>query len=113
MRNDRGTAMLELLVLGFAVVALFLPALLAVTRLAGARGTADTVAVDAAEWYARHGRLPPMLSEEVDLSIAEAAGDVQVRATVEVAVIDVGGVSITFPVTSVADVPISPYRSGR
>jgi len=113
MSDERGTAMFELLVLGFAILGVFLPAVLALSGMAGAKGMADTIAVDAATWYARHGQLPTIEEEDVVVTVTERPEGIQVRVTVDAFVVGIGGTRLTVPVTSAADVPISPYRSGR
>jgi hypothetical protein len=105
--------MIELVTMGFAIVALFVPSLLLVTTLGGAKGEVETAAVDAAAWYARHGELPPITPDHVSVTVTITPEGVTVHASMEVAVVSIGGVEVTLPIANTAHAEVSPYRSDR
>ena len=113
MRSERGIALLEMVVLGFAVVALVIPLFLSVAALTDARARVDATATDAALWVARHGTMPPDRWDDVDITLEQSGDVVTVRATsaVQVLGVDFTAVSATVGVSRAAWV--SPYRSGR
>lgn len=113
MRNERGTALLEMVVLGFAIVALALPLFLAVGVLSEARARADAAASDAARWVARHGGLPPEDWVDVEVTIVQTADVVTVRASTAVQMLGVEFTTVTASVEVSRSAWVSPYRSGR
>ena len=113
MRNEHGTALLEMIVLGFAVVGMALPLFLSVAALADARTRADVAATDAALWVARHGSLPDEQVDGVDLIVEESDDVVSVRATTTVEVLGFEFTSVSASVGVDRRAWVSPYRSGR
>lgn len=113
MSRERGTALIEILVIGFAVVMVVIPALLGVARLNEARLVAQTTASDTASWIARHGRVPSTERPDVAIRVVEADEIVVVHSSIDVQVISVGGVGVTLSVDARASAPVSPYRSDR
>lgn len=112
MRGERGTSLLEIVILGFAVVALVLPIVLAVGRLSEASTIAGDEARGVATWVARHGTSPAN-DHQSDISIDVSGGVVHVSASIEVELVSVGGAGVATTVTSNFSMPISPYRSDR
>lgn len=112
MRGDSGTALLELIVIGFAVTAIALSTLVAVLRLSEAQGRAHAIASEAALWHARHGTDPPGL-EAGAVGIERSDGIVTVTARESVHLIDVAGIRVGFTVTEQASAMVSLYRSDR
>lgn len=113
MSGDRGTASIEMAVIGFAVLALTIPILSTVASIAEAHGEVASVAADAASWYARHGE--PLASEDLGVDIVYEVDDelVVASATRSVSVIAAGGVRVALSASHTARARISPYRSGR
>lgn len=109
-RRESGIALLEILVLGFAVLLMVIPILSTAARLTEANGDVHAAARDSALWVTRHGS-PPPYAEGVDVHVIKSAGVVEVVATREVEVIGVGGTSLTWTVQSTVEVPISAFRS--
>ena len=110
MMRERGTALVEILVVGFAVVLIVLPVLSTIARLTEANATVHAAARDGAVWVARHGDEPPGV-EGIMLSIVEADGEVEVVASLEVTLVGVGGTAIGRTVRSRVAVPVGAYRS--
>lgn len=113
MRGQRGTALIEIILLGFAIVALAIPTILSVSALAAAKGEAQTAAIDAAAWYARHGSLPDRSNDEIDLTLTTTDNDIVVHAVVEVTILGIGGARVVMSLGGTAKAPVSPYRSDR
>ena len=112
MRREDGIALLEMLILGSAVVLMALPILIAAARLADTTNDVHATAVDAASWVARHGVLPTTQDDGVDLAIAIEGGEVHVVAEADVTLFGVASADVSVHVTRSAVVPVSPYRSG-
>ncbi len=110
MRWQRGTALIEIIVVGFAVLLLVLPVISTVAELAEARATVHSAARDGAVWVARHGGEPPPV-DGIALSFTESRTAVEVVARREVTLIGVGGATVTRTVMSRVEVPVSSYRS--
>lgn len=110
MSRQRGTALLEILVVGFAVVLMVLPAISTVATLAEANAVVHAAARDGAVWVARHGGEPPQV-DGVAISIVENEHAIEVVATREVSLIGVGGATIARTVSSRVRVPVSDFRS--
>lgn len=110
MTGQRGTALLEIVIIGFAVVVLVLPVISTVARLSEANAVVHAAARDGAAWVARHGGSPPQ-AEGVELTIVEDRESVEVTATQNVTLIGVGGASMTRVVRSSVEVAVSAYRS--
>ena len=112
MNNERGTALFEVIVVGFAVVLMVLPVISAVARLADATTTVHAAARDGAVWVARHGGEPPLV-DGIDVSIVENGDEVEAVAAKEVSLIGVAGATVARTIRSRVTVPISEYRSTR
>ncbi len=110
MNEQRGTALLEIIVVGFAVVMMVLPVVSTVARLTEANATVHATARDTAVWVARHGADPPAV-EGVGISVFTSGRSVEVVATQEVVLVGVGGATISRTVRSRVIVPVSQYRS--
>jgi hypothetical protein len=107
---ERGTSMIETIVVGFTVVLATLPILLTVVRMSEASDVANSEARAIATWVARHGVVPD--SDRVgDVSVSIENGSVAVESTVRVQLIGVGGSSVGTSVSASFVMPISPYRS--
>ncbi|MGI9585084.1 MAG: hypothetical protein ACR2N7_05785 [Acidimicrobiia bacterium] len=111
MKDERGTALIEMVVIGSATLLMVLPILVGVARLADEATDVHTAAVDAAAWVARHGVLPAESDGNVRLSVAVEGADVRVVAESDVALFGVGGATVSVHVTRGVVVPISRYRS--
>lgn len=109
---ERGTALIEVAVVGFAVVALVVPVLLAVLSLAEADVRATTAATDVATWVARHGAMPPE-DETIELSVTMLDDRVVVRARVPVQILGVEFTTVETTVEQRVEASVSPYRSDR
>lgn len=112
MNNERGTALFEVIVVGFAVVLMVLPVISTVAKLTEATTTVHAAARDGAVWVARHGGEPPLV-DGVVVSIVESGGEVEIVAAKEVTLVGVAGATIARTVRSSVTVPISEYRSTR
>lgn len=113
MRNDRGTALIEMLVLGFAVVLVVLPVLVTVARVIDANAVVSSEARDSASWLARHGVEKPGAASGVSVESSVTGGVAHATATANVTLVGVGGVHIDRTVVASYDAPLSPYRSDR
>ncbi|MEN8238195.1 MAG: hypothetical protein ABFR53_03220 [Actinomycetota bacterium] len=113
MRAERGTALLEMIVLGFAVILVVLPVLTTIARVIDANAAVTTAARDSASWVARHGTQWQGGSEGVSVETAVDAGVASATARARVTLIGVGGIEIGREVVATFDVPVSPYRSDR
>jgi hypothetical protein len=111
MRDERGTALIEMLVLGSAVLLMVLPILVAAAHLADAANDVHATAVDAASWVARHGVLPVESDGSIALSVELDGAEVQVVAESDVTLFGVAGADVSVHVTRSVVVPVSPYRS--
>jgi hypothetical protein len=109
--SEIGTALIEMVVVGFVSVALLIPVITASVRLADAHGLVSTAAHDGATWYARHGEQPPAASADVEATYVLDDHRVEVMATTTVEVMSVFGAQITVRVTDRAVAPVSPFRS--
>jgi len=113
MRDERGTVLLEMIVLGFAVVLVVLPVLATVARVIDANAAVATAARDSASWVARHGTEWEGGSDRVSVSTSVDGGVATATATATVTLIGVGGFEIDRKVVATFKVPVSPYRSDR
>jgi hypothetical protein len=112
VRRERGSSLFEIVVLGFAVLAMVIPVILTAARLSEASAVAGDEARGIATWVARHGS-PPDAEHRSDITIDVDDGVVHVSATIAVELISVAGADVETTVTSRFSMPISPYRSGR
>jgi hypothetical protein len=110
MKHQRGSAMLEMVVLGFAVVLMVLPVILTVARLTEANASVSGAARDGAMWVARHGGEPPEV-EGVHVVVTDRGDAVEVSAAREVSLVGVGGAKLSTTVRSRVVVSVSRYRS--
>jgi len=108
--KQRGTALLEVIVVGFAVVLMVLPVIGTVAKLSEATATVHAAARDGAVWVARHGGEPPPV-DGIVVTVAEHNGDVVVVASREVDLIGIGGTTVGRTVHSTVEVSVSDYRS--
>ncbi len=102
--------MLEMIVIGFAVVLMAIPVIGTVARMTEAHADVHSAARDGAVWVARHGGEPPQV-DGIIVSVAETWDEVQVVATREVDLIGVLGATVARTVRSTVTVPVSAYRS--
>lgn len=108
--SEEGTSLIETIVVGFTVLLVTLPVLLAVVRMSEASDVANSEARAIATWIARHGVIPD--SDQVgDVRVSIQNGSVEVESTVHVELIAVGGSSVGTSVSATFVMPISPYRS--
>ena len=117
--TDRGSALIETLVLGFVAVMLVLQAAIAAARIQTAGEEATEVAQIAATWAARHGSHDGAEQLALDLlpdaTVEVKGGPDRIRVTVvtEVALVGPSGSPLAREVVGRASVRISPYRSGN
>lgn len=104
--------MLEIIVMGFAVVMFVLPVVSTVARLTEATASVHSAARDGAVWMSRHGEIGPQ-QDGVTISVVRRATSVEVTATRSVFLVGVGTKRVSTTVTSTVLVPISEYRSSR
>jgi hypothetical protein len=112
VRSERGTSLIEILILGFAIVAMVLPTVLTAARLSEASAIAGEDARGVAVWVARHGRMPDT-DHRSDIEVEVVDGVVHVTASIAVDLVSLGGADVGTTITSRFAMPISPYRSGR
>lgn len=108
--TQKGTALLEVIVVGFAVILMVLPVIGTVARLSEATATVHAAARDGAVWVARHGGEPPHV-DGVVVTVAEHDGEIVVAAFQEVSLIGIGGTTVARTVQSTVEVRVSKYRS--
>jgi Tfp pilus assembly protein PilV len=113
MKTERGTALLEVVILGFAVLALALPTFATIASLSDAHARVNVAATDAATWLARHGTMPPDTDAEVEVTASVFDGVVTVRAVASVSMLGVEFTTVSAQVTGSRIAGVSPYRSGR
>lgn len=109
--SEGGTALIEMVVVGFAAVVLLVPTITAVVRLADAHGLVSGVAHDGAAWYARHGEHLGIQQAGVDAIYVVGDGSVEVTATTSVELVSLLGARVTVRVSDRATAAISPFRS--
>jgi hypothetical protein len=110
--DDRGTSLIEMVVLGFAILSIVLPTVLMTARMSEASSVALEEARGVATWVARHGT-PPDQEHRADITIDVIDGVVHVSASIGVELVSIGGADLGTTVTSRFAMPISPYRSDR
>lgn len=113
MRGDRGTALIEMIVLGFATLLVVLPTLTTVARIVDANAVVTAQARDAASWVARHGYQRADQQDGIRVETAIQDGIVRATARATVTLVAIGGAKVERDVVASFDVPISPYRSDR
>ncbi|VAW06529.1 hypothetical protein MNBD_ACTINO01-831 [hydrothermal vent metagenome] len=113
MKSERATAMIEVIVLGFATVLLVLPTLVAVARLVDASAMAGSQARDAAMWMARHGTELVSQDQRIDIDTTVEGSIVRSTAHARVTLLSVGGAKVERFIEVSYEVPISRYRSRR
>ena len=113
MSDERGTALIEMLVLGFAVVLIVLPVLVTVARIIDANAVVSSAARDSATWLARHGTIRPVTGEGVAVETSATSDIAHATARATVTLVAVGGMKIERQVVASYDAPVSPYRSDR
>jgi hypothetical protein len=112
-RDERGTVLLEMIVLGFAVILVVLPVLMTIARVIDANAAVTTAARDSASWVARHGAQWEGGSDRVSVETSVDGGVASATARATVTLIGVGGIKIDRDVVATFEVPVSPYRSNR
>jgi len=110
--NERGTALIEMLVLSFALALVVIPSFAAVARIVDARVAVDDVAHDVAVWEARHGARYPG-ADGIEVQVRRTRDAVAVIAAKRVDIIGIGSTGLGITVRSAVEVPVSPYRSDR
>ena len=113
MRDEHGTVLLEMLVLGFAVILVVLPVLSTVARVIDANAAVTTAARDSASWVARHGTQWQGGSDRVSVEVSVDGGIANATARATVTLIGVGGIEVERDVTATFEIPVSPYRSDQ
>ncbi len=113
MRGERGTALIEMLVLGFAVVLIVLPVLSTVARVIDANAAVSNAARDSAAWVARHGTAWSGAADGIVVETTVSDGVATSTARATVTLVGVGGLGVERDVVATFAAPISPYRSGR
>jgi hypothetical protein len=111
-KSERGTVLLETIVVGFTIALLTLPILLTIARLSEASGVVSAEARSTAEWVARHGTLPD--TEQVGSVTVESDGvTVTATSTLTVDLVSINGSALARDVSASFTIPVSPYRSDR
>jgi hypothetical protein len=116
MSDQRGTALIGTLAIGFAVVMLVGQSLLTIGRLSSAATTAEETARYAATWAARHGdaadaaRIAAQMAPGARIEVNDDDG-ITVVVAIEVSLVGPEGSPVTHTVVGRADVPISEFRS--
>ncbi|HSJ70024.1 MAG TPA: hypothetical protein VLA29_00065 [Acidimicrobiia bacterium] len=113
MRDSAGTALIEVIVIGFVAMAVMVPTLLTVGALADAKGDMSVAATQAASWYARHGQELDLPDGETIVTYVLDGDAVVATASTDVTVVDVLGRTVAVTITEQARWAISPYRSSR
>lgn len=113
MRDEGGIALIEMIVMGFAVMLVVLPVLTTVARVIDANAAVTTVARDSASWVARHGTQWQGGHDRVSVQTSVDGGVATATATATVTLIGVGGLEVNREVVATFEVPLSPYRSDR
>ncbi len=113
MTSERGTVVIEMIVLGFATLLVVLPTLMTVARIVDANAVVAAEARDAASWVARHGSERGVQREGVRVEVSVGAGVVQATARATVTLVAIGGAKVDREVVATFEAPISPYRSNR
>jgi len=112
-REEHGTVLLEMIVLGFAVILVVLPVLTTIARVIDANAAVTTAARDSASWVARHGTQWQEGSDRVSVETSVADGVARATARATVTLVGVGGIKIDRDVVATFEVPVSPYRSNQ
>ena len=113
MRDERGSALLETIVLGFGVILIVLPVLTTVARLIDANAAVTSAARDSASWVARHGTQWAGDTDRVSVDTSVEGGVATSTARATVTLVGVGGIDIDRQVVATFEVPVSPYRSDQ
>ena len=117
MSNDRGTALIGTLVIGFAVLLLVGQSLVTIGRLSAAATEAEETARYAATWAARHGDasdaewIAHTLSPNATVEAFATSAGIAVVVEIEVSLAGPEGAQLIRTVTGRADVPIGEFRS--
>jgi hypothetical protein len=116
--TDRGSALLEVLVVGFAVVALVGHALIAIGRVESAGNAVAETAQEAALHAARHGdaaaahEVAAALLPAASITVDESTTTISVEVTLVISLLGPEGFPIQRTVRGRAEAVRSPYRSG-
>ncbi|MEA2057315.1 MAG: hypothetical protein U9O63_01215 [Actinomycetota bacterium] len=117
MSRERGSSLIETLVIGFAVVLVVGQALVTLGRLDSAATRADEAAQTAAAWAARHGdtddalRLARDAAPGAEVSAVRHGDEIAVVVTISVPLVGPTGTPLTRTVHGRAVARVSPYRS--
>ncbi|KAA3635927.1 MAG: hypothetical protein DWP92_10295 [Armatimonadetes bacterium] len=112
LAHERGTTLIETLVLSFAVLAVTMPLLLIAVRFTEATDIATDEARAVALWFARHGEMPEG-DRRSEIDVVVDGETVRVSSLLDVDLIGIGGSKIRTTVSAQFEMPISPYRSSR
>jgi hypothetical protein len=116
--RERGSALLETLVIGSLALLFIGLALVAVGRIAAAGGRAEEAAHTAAVIAADRGeagvadQVAGAIVPGADVTVTDDGHSVTVEVIIEVSLVGPASGPVTVPVRGVATVPRSPYRSG-
>lgn len=116
--TERGSALLEVLVIGFAVVVMVGQALIAIGRIESAGNAVAETAQKAALQAARHGdattahEVATALLPGAEVSVKEGPTTISVEVTLEVSLLGPEGFPVRRTVRASAEAERSPYRSG-
>lgn len=117
--SQRGTALLEAVVVGFAILIVVSQALVTLGRLESAGLAAEEAARHAATWATRHGDLEA--AEEIatgflpdaKITVSRDGDGIVVEVALDVPLLGPDGSPLTHTVHGRAAAAISPYRSQR
>jgi hypothetical protein len=119
MTGQRGSALLEAVVVGFAILIVVSQALVTLGRLESAGLAADEAARHAATWATRHGdlesaeRIATGFLPDARVAVDRHGDDVVVQVALDVPLLGPDGSPVTRTVYGRATATISPYRSRR
>lgn len=117
--SQRGSALLEAVVVGFAVLIVVSQALVTLGRLESAGLAADEAARHAATWANRHGdleaaeRIAAGFLPDARVTVSRDDDGLVVDVALDVPLLGPDGSPLTRTVHGRATVTISPYRSQR
>jgi len=117
VRNERGTALIGTLAIGFVFVLVISQVILAVGRLGAASAEVSEVASYAAQYGARHGnpdaaaRIARDLIPGADVVATIAGASLSIEIRVDVPLVGPANSPLHQTVTGRATTVVSPYRS--
>ncbi len=113
MSSERGTVLIEMIVLGFATLLVVLPTLTTIARIVDMNAVVAAEARDAANWVARHGNQRIVERDGVRVEVSVETGFIRATARATVTLVALGGAKIDREVVASFEAPVSPYRSDR